>query len=76
VHYVRRAEHVSFAAASSSEDLKPWSVRQGQSGFAWAWLQPDSVLVVSQINLHNVNREQEAFIDAFGGRVLPALQHA
>jgi hypothetical protein len=35
-----------------------------------------TALGVSQINRHNVNREQEAFIDAFGGRVLPALQHA
>jgi coenzyme F420-dependent glucose-6-phosphate dehydrogenase len=41
-----------------------------------AWLQQDLALGVSQINLHNVNREQEAFIEVFGGRVLPALQHA
>jgi coenzyme F420-dependent glucose-6-phosphate dehydrogenase len=41
-----------------------------------AWLQQDLALGVSQINLHNVNRAQEAFIDEFGGRVLPALQHA
>jgi coenzyme F420-dependent glucose-6-phosphate dehydrogenase len=41
-----------------------------------AWLQQDLALGVSQINLHNVNREQEAFIDVFGARVLPALQHA
>jgi coenzyme F420-dependent glucose-6-phosphate dehydrogenase len=41
-----------------------------------AWLQQDVTLGVSQINLHNVNREQEVFIDDFGERVLPALQHA
>jgi coenzyme F420-dependent glucose-6-phosphate dehydrogenase len=41
-----------------------------------AWLQQDLALGVSQINLHHVNREQEAFIDVFGGGVLPALQHA
>jgi hypothetical protein len=41
-----------------------------------AWLQQDLALGVSQINLHNVNREQEAFIDVFGAHVLPALQHA
>jgi coenzyme F420-dependent glucose-6-phosphate dehydrogenase len=40
-----------------------------------AWLQQDLALGVSQINLHNVNRAQEAFIDEFGGRVLPAFQH-
>jgi coenzyme F420-dependent glucose-6-phosphate dehydrogenase len=40
-----------------------------------AWLQQDLALGVSQINLHNVNREQEAFIDGFGQHVLPALRH-
>jgi hypothetical protein len=76
IHYVRLAEHAGFIAVSSSAHLQPWSILQGRSGFAWARLQQDSALAVSQINLHNVNREQEAFIDAFGGRVLPALQHA
>ena len=41
-----------------------------------AWLQQYLALRASQINLHNVNCEQEAFIDEFGGRVLPALRHA
>jgi coenzyme F420-dependent glucose-6-phosphate dehydrogenase len=41
-----------------------------------AWLHQDLDLGVSQINLHNVNREQEAFIDVFGAQVLPALQKA
>lgn len=41
-----------------------------------AWLQQYLALGVSQITLHNVNREQEAFIDVFGARVLPALQQA
>jgi coenzyme F420-dependent glucose-6-phosphate dehydrogenase len=41
-----------------------------------AWLQQDCALGVSQINLHNVNREQEAFIDVFGAHVLPTLQKA
>lgn len=41
-----------------------------------AWLQEDVALGVSQINLHNVNRDQEAFIGAFGARVLPMLRRA
>ena len=41
-----------------------------------AWLQQDVALGVSQINLHNVHREQEAFIDVFGTHVLPMLQKA
>jgi hypothetical protein len=38
VAYVRLAEQPGFTAVSSSERLQPWSPRQGQSGFAWAWL--------------------------------------
>jgi coenzyme F420-dependent glucose-6-phosphate dehydrogenase len=38
-----------------------------------AWLQQDLDLGVSQLILHNVNREQESFIEVFGERVLPAL---
>jgi coenzyme F420-dependent glucose-6-phosphate dehydrogenase len=41
-----------------------------------AWLQQDAALGVSQINLHNVHRGQEAFIDVFGARVLPGLRTA
>jgi probable non-F420 flavinoid oxidoreductase len=35
---VVRAEQAGFAAAMSSDHFSPWSVRQGESGFAWAWL--------------------------------------
>jgi probable non-F420 flavinoid oxidoreductase len=35
---VRRAEASGFTAAMSSDHLSPWSARQGESGFAWAWL--------------------------------------
>jgi G6PDH family F420-dependent oxidoreductase len=38
VHHARLAEQAGFTAVSSSEHLQPWSLRQGQSGFAWAWL--------------------------------------
>ena len=36
--YVVRAEKAGFGGIMSSDHLAPWSVRQGQSGFAWAWL--------------------------------------
>jgi coenzyme F420-dependent glucose-6-phosphate dehydrogenase len=39
-----------------------------------AWLRQDAELGFSQLYLHNVNREQAAFIDAFGERVLPQLE--
>lgn len=38
-----------------------------------AWLQGDIELGFEHIFVHNVNREQEAFIEAFGARVLPSL---
>lgn len=38
-----------------------------------AWLQEDIALGFNELMLHNVNREQEQFIDAFAEKVLPAL---
>ena len=38
------------------------------------WLQQDIELGFSGIYLHNVNRRQREFIDAFGEQVLPALR--
>ncbi|WJR65181.1 TIGR03885 family FMN-dependent LLM class oxidoreductase [Neorhizobium sp. CSC1952] len=35
---VQAAEAAGFEAVMSSDHLTPWSERQGQSGFAWAWL--------------------------------------
>ncbi|ASD22883.1 LLM class F420-dependent oxidoreductase [Cryobacterium sp. LW097] len=35
---VKHAEEVGFTAAMCSDHIAPWSVRQGQSGFAWSWL--------------------------------------
>jgi probable non-F420 flavinoid oxidoreductase len=32
------AEEVGFDAGMSSDHFSPWSVRQGESGFAWSWL--------------------------------------
>ena len=35
---MRDAEAAGFQAAWSSDHFSPWSERQGESGFAWAWL--------------------------------------
>ncbi len=35
---VQRAEEAGFDAAMCSDHFAPWSVRQGHSGHAWAWL--------------------------------------
>ncbi|WP_199728794.1 hypothetical protein [Corallococcus sp. CA053C] len=37
------------------------------------WLGEDLRLGFERLYLHNVNREQDAFIDAFGAKVIPAL---
>ena len=34
----RAAESAGFDAGMSSDHFSPWSVRQGESGFAWSWL--------------------------------------
>ncbi len=38
VKLVGEAEAAGFGCAKSSDHFHPWSERQGQSGFAWAWL--------------------------------------
>ncbi|MDY7226243.1 TIGR03885 family FMN-dependent LLM class oxidoreductase [Hyalangium rubrum] len=40
------------------------------------WLGEDARLGFDRLYLHNVNREQDAFIEAFGEKVLPALSRA
>src|SRR3712207_7855803 len=35
---VRRGESAGFGEAMCSDHFSPWSQRQGQSAFAWAWL--------------------------------------
>ena len=39
-----------------------------------AWLQEDRDLGFERVYVHNVGRNQEAFIEAFGERVLPGLE--
>lgn len=38
LRHARRAEAAGFTAAMCSDHFHPWSDRQGQSGFAFAWL--------------------------------------
>jgi G6PDH family F420-dependent oxidoreductase len=41
-----------------------------------AWLQEDLARGVDQVYLHNVDRDEERFIDDFGAHILPALGSA
>lgn len=36
--YVQLAEQAGFNASLSSDHFEPWSLDQGESGFAWSWL--------------------------------------
>jgi probable non-F420 flavinoid oxidoreductase len=38
LEYVREAERAGFESAMCSDHIAPWSLRQGQGGFAWTWL--------------------------------------
>lgn len=83
VRYARLAEEAGFTAVSSSEHLQPWSARQGQSGFAWAWLGaamqttalPFSVVCAPGPRYHPVLLAQAAatLAELFPGRFQMAL---
>ncbi len=36
--WAREAQEAGFNAAMSSDHIAPWSVNQGESGYAWSWL--------------------------------------
>jgi coenzyme F420-dependent glucose-6-phosphate dehydrogenase len=53
LRFVRAAEAAGFGAAMCSDHLQPWSVRQGQSGFAWSWL--GAALEATSLSFGTVN---------------------
>ncbi len=59
--------------------VQPWDLQgavriSSDLGRQLAWLAQDVELGFSRIYLHNVNRDQERFIDAFAAEVLPQLR--
>ena len=57
-------------------DLEPGVRVSADLGQHAAWLREDLESGADQLLLHNVNRGQAAFIDAFGAKVLPQLRDA
>ncbi len=53
LRYARAAEQAGFRAAMCSDHFAPWSVEQGQSGFAWSWL--GAALQATQLSFGTVN---------------------
>lgn len=47
LHYTAKAEAAGFTAVNCSDHFHPWSERQGQSGFSFAWL--GAAMVNSQL---------------------------
>ncbi len=60
---LRHAEDVGFQAAWSSDHFSPWSVRQGESGFALSWL--GAALATTDLPM--------GFVNAPGQRYHPAI---
>src|SRR5918998_4089870 len=83
VQAVREAESAGFQRAWSSDHFSPWSPRQGQSGFAWAWLGaamqvtslPFSVVCAPGLRYHPMIIAQAAatLAELFPGRFQVAL---
>lgn len=71
---IRTVEQFDAAGAFVTPDqIKPFVLVSDRPEQHVEWLQAYVDLGFNELILHNVNREQEQFIDVFGERVLPAL---
>ena len=68
---VKHAEQAGFEGAMCSDHLEPWSVRQGESGYAWSWL--GSVLQATLIPLGVVTAPGQRYHPAITAQAWPAL---
>lgn len=68
---VRAAEQAGFSAAMSSDHFSPWSRRQGNSGFAWAWL--GAALATTQLPFGVVNAPGQRYHPAIIAQALGTL---
>ena len=75
-------EHTAFGIASQfdapGEFVKPEEMNEhirisAEPQQHIEWLQQDVALGFNELLLHNVNREQQQFIQVFGEKVLPVL---
>ncbi|MFE6255752.1 TIGR03885 family FMN-dependent LLM class oxidoreductase [Agromyces sp. NPDC057865] len=72
LHAVQRAEEAGFDAAMCSDHLEPWSVRQGESGYAWSWL--GSVLQATLIPLGVVTAPGQRYHPAITAQAIATLE--
>jgi probable non-F420 flavinoid oxidoreductase len=68
---VRRAEEAGFQVGMSSDHFSPWSTRQGESGFAWAWL--GAALATTGLPFRVVNAPGQRYHPAIVAQAIATL---
>jgi probable non-F420 flavinoid oxidoreductase len=68
---VQRAEEAGFDAAMCSDHFAPWSVRQGHSGHAWAWL--GSALQATRLSFGVVTAPGQRYHPAIAAQAMATL---
>jgi probable non-F420 flavinoid oxidoreductase len=68
---VQRAERAGFTAGMSSDHFSPWSQRQGESGFAWAFL--GAALATTQLPFGVVNAPGQRYHPAIIAQAIATL---
>jgi len=68
---VQHAEQAGFTAAMSSDHFSPWSVRQGESGFAWSFL--GAALATTRLPFGVVNAPGQRYHPAIIAQAIATL---
>src|ERR671911_74526 len=68
---VQHAEEVGFTGAMSSDHFSPWSARQGQSGFGWAFL--GAALATTSLPFGAVNAPGQRYHPAIVAQAIATL---
>ena len=68
---VQKAEAAGFDGAMCSDHFAPWSVRQGESGFAWSWL--GAALATTRFSLGVVNAPGQRYHPAIIAQAIGTL---
>ena len=67
----RHAEEAGFEVGMSSDHFSPWSVRQGESGFAWSWL--GAALATTGLPFRIVNAPGQRYHPAIVAQAIATL---